>query len=179
MVNISTKTRIFIPLGQRSLVKMKSLDLDRLRLLFGALQRKGKVISKKQRHHQNTFLLIRSYDKIIFLYPCLKYTSSPFHSQLPSRKQCPPNYVQGPLFFITLYQKRKCLQVIQNKSEITAGSINRIQVPSSPQKNRHTEKNTYIHSSIVKIIPPEQKSEVILVRGGFGSEAAWGIQVLL
>lgn len=93
MVNISTKTRIFIPLGQRSLVKMKSLDLDRLRLLFGALQRKGKVISKKQKHHQTTFLLIRSYDKIIFLYPCLKYTSSPFHSQLPSRKQCPPNYV--------------------------------------------------------------------------------------
>lgn len=47
MVNISTKTHIFIPLGPYSLVKMKSLDPERLRLLFGALQRKGKVISKK------------------------------------------------------------------------------------------------------------------------------------
>lgn len=57
MVNVSTKTHIFIPLGQCNLVKMKSLDPDRLRLLFGALQKKGKVISKKQRQRRNIFLL--------------------------------------------------------------------------------------------------------------------------
>lgn len=32
-----------------------------------------------------------------------------------------------------------------------------------------------MHSAIVRITPPEQKSEVVLVRGGFGSEAAWDI----
>lgn len=57
MMNISTKTCTFISLGQHCLVKMKSLDPDRLRMFFGVLQSKGKVNSEKQRQHQNIFLL--------------------------------------------------------------------------------------------------------------------------
>jgi len=57
MMNISTKTCIFIPLGQHCLVKMKSLYPDRLRMFFGVSQREGKVNSEKQRQHQNIFLL--------------------------------------------------------------------------------------------------------------------------
>lgn len=32
-----------------------------------------------------------------------------------------------------------------------------------------------MHSAVVKITPPEQKSEVVLVRAAFGSEPSWGI----